>query len=257
MARFHLIQVDSVWEDSAATCAQLDRNFESEKPEAGSLVVMPELFDVGFTMNSARAVEHAETTKAWLATVAKRFSVHVIAGVARRGANGVENRAVFVDTNGNENGSFSKLHGFSLAGENKNYRAGEKPVVWEWNVDGRIVKIAPLICYDLRFPEVFRAALNLGAEAFIVIANWPSTRSEHWNALLKARAIENQALVVAVNRIGSDPTLSYVGESQLINPWGEVICKAGAYQTTLITTFDLSEVATARDRYPFVKDRRL
>lgn len=256
MARFHLIQLSSVWENARESCALLDRILESEKPVSGSLVVLPELFDVGFTMNAARAAEHSDETRNHLRKIAARFGIHLIAGVARRCGNVVENQAVFIDPAGNEIGRFTKLHGFSLAGEDRAYRSGERVVVWDWNIGGQTLRIAPLICYDLRFPEVFRQGIDLGAQAFVVIANWPSTRSDHWNTLLRARAIENQALVVAVNRIGSDPNSSYTGESQVIDPWGEVKARAGAYETHLVHDFDWSAVALMREQYPFVRDRR-
>ena len=256
MARFHLIQIDTVWENAQATCDALDRILESEKPVKDSLVVLPELFDVGFTMNAGCAVEHSEKTRDHLSNIAKRFGVHIIAGVARRCENFVENQAVFIDPSGSEIGRFTKLHGFSLSGEDRAYRSGDRVVIWDWKVGGESIRIAPFICYDLRFPEIFRKAIDLGAQAFVVIANWPSTRCEHWNVLLKARAIENQALVVAVNRIGSDPNLNYAGESQVIDPWGEVKAKADSYQTHLVHAFDSNVIASMRQCYPFVRDRR-
>lgn len=256
MARFHLIQISCAWENARATRTALDRILESERPAEGSLVVLPELFDVGFTMNAARAAEQSGETRSYLSTIARRFRVHVIAGVAGRCENFFENQAIFIEPAGSEIGSFTKLHGFSPAGEDRAYRSGDRVVVWDWNARGERLRVAPFICYDLRFPEIFRRAIDLGAEAFVVIANWPSTRSEHWNALLKARAIENQALVIGVNRIGSDPQLTYSGESQLIDPWGDVKARADAYQTQLVHDFDLTGIKSIRGRFPFLHDRR-
>ncbi|MBC8104772.1 MAG: carbon-nitrogen family hydrolase, partial [Cytophagales bacterium] len=139
------------------------------------------------------------------------------------------------------------------SGERDCYAAGDRPVVWEI----RGLRVAPLICYDLRFPEAFRDALDQGAEAFIVIASWPLARAHHWSALLRARAIENQAYVVGVNRVGIDPTpLTYPGRSVVIDPSGQVLAEGDDRELVLSAVLDRDLVARYRTELPFLADRR-
>ncbi len=111
---------------------------------------------------------------------------------------------------------------FRPGGESDHYAAGDDVVLFQWDR----FTVCTLICYDLRFPEIFRRAVRRGANLFIVMANWPQTRISHWTALLKARAIENQAYVAGVNRIGKDPMHAYSGGSLIIDPRGEVLADA-------------------------------
>ena len=126
------------------------------------------------------------------------------------------NEAVAFGPDGSETARYCKLHPFSYAGETDHYAPGAEVVTFDW--EG--ITVAPLICYDLRFPEAFRAAVRKGAELYAVIANWPEPREQHWAALLDARAIENQAYVLGVNRVGSDPNTAYAGRSRIIDPRG-------------------------------------
>src|SRR5204863_3694256 len=130
---------------------------------------------------------------------------------------------------------FAKLHPFSPAGEHEHFTPGQDIVLFDWHA----VKVAPLVCYDLRFPEIFRRAMLRGAQMLIVIANWPASRSEHWKTLLRARAIENQAYIVGVNRIGEDPNASYTGSSQIIDPAGVVLADAHDQRCVITAEIDL------------------
>ena len=141
---------------------------------------------------------------------------------------------------------------FAYAGEHEAYAPGEGPVVAE--VEG--VRVAPFVCYDLRFPELFRAVAPR-VDLLCVIANWPASRQAHWDALVRARAIENQCWVAAVNRIGQGGRLAYGGGSAAYDPWGEPVLAAGdadAAERALVFDVDAARAARVRAEYPFLKD---
>jgi predicted amidohydrolase len=114
--------------------------------------------------------------------------------------------------------------------------------------------VSPFICYDLRFPEAFRGAVRRGARAFVVIANWPAERHEHWDLLLRARAIENQAFVVGVNRCGSDPRHAYAGGSMIVDPQGGILARAGGEECVISADLDAASLMEYRERFPALGD---
>jgi predicted amidohydrolase len=144
------------------------------------------------------------------------------------------------------------MHPFSFAGETKHFESGEGITLFEWQG----FKVAPLVCYDLRFPELFRHAVSRGAELFVVIANWPQVREEHWLALLRARAIENQAFVFGVNRSGADPHAGYGGRSLALNPRGETIAEGSRQAEALVCNISKEELLAYRQAFPALADMR-
>jgi len=142
------------------------------------------------------------------------------------------------------------MHPFSLGGEGVHFAAGNDPMLFDWNG----VKVCPLICYDLRFPEVFRTAAVRGAEVFAVIANWPRARQHHWEILLKARAVENQAYVIGVNRVGRDPNLRYEGGSLVVDPRGKVIADGKTCEGVIRAEINRVELQEYRRRFPALQD---
>jgi predicted amidohydrolase len=118
------------------------------------------------------------------------------------------------------------------------------------------MRVCPFICYDLRFPELFRQGARHGAELFVVIANWPSMREDHWVTLLRARAIENQAYVAAANRCGKDPWLPYPGRSLIVDPHGAVLIDAGPAETAISADIDPANVRSWRNEFPILRDMR-
>lgn len=214
--RIVLLQHDLAWEDKTAN----QRAFTSlvaDSAEPGSLVVLPELCDVGFTMQAARAA--APSSLPWAQELAARHQVWLQAGLALREAGQVFNAACVIGPDGAVAAIYRKTFLFSYGTETEHYAAGPGPIV----VDIAGWKVAPFICYDLRFPEVWRHAALAGAELFTLSANWPARRHAHWAALVRARAIENQAFVACCNRVGHDPNLAYDGGSAVIDPLGEAI----------------------------------
>ncbi len=249
-----LVQLDIAWEDKRANHAKVRALLEKAKPPRGALVVLPEMFSTGFSMNAAEIAEgEARETERFLASAAKEFGVAMLGGVVTLGADGRgRNQAVAFGPDGAPLARYAKIHPFSYGEETKNYTGGTEIVLFEYAG----FKIAPFVCYDLRFPEVFRAAVKRGAQLFTVIANWPEPREAHWLALLKARAIENQAYVVGVNRCGRDPKLAYSGRSQVIGPKGDVPVDAGTAEGVTLAELDLAPLLEWRRAFPALADMK-
>ncbi|NQU09406.1 carbon-nitrogen family hydrolase, partial [bacterium] len=215
------VQLDSVWENKRANHDKVRRLLESARPEPSALVVLPEMFATGFSPTVAVTSDpvHGET-RTFLAETARVYGIHLLAGLVRTETDGrSRNEAILIDPRGGEVGGYAKMHLFSFANEHQHAVPGTAVQVWPCGG----FRLAPVVCYDLRFPELFRACLQQDAQVFAVIANWPTPRVEHWLTLLRARAIENQAYVIGVNRCGRDPNNEYPGRSQIIDPRGEVL----------------------------------
>lgn len=257
------LQLDIVWEYKPANHGKVRRLLSSANPLPGALVVLPEMFATGFSMNVHAVSDDDGTTQRFLADIAKEYRVNVLAGLARsiggprsvvaestggrdrvRPSSAYRNEAVLFDAKGREVAKYAKMHPFKLAGES--VEPGTEPVV----VDCAEFKLAPTVCYDLRFPELFRAGVKRGANLFAVIANWPTPRLDHWLTLLKARAIENQAYVIGVNRCGRDPGNEYPGRSQIISPCGEVQVNAGENESVMQAELNLPELLSYRQEFP-------
>ena len=246
------VQWDTAWEDKAANHANLAARLAAAPPAPDSLVVLPEMWATGFSMDVAAITETpARETESFMAALAEKHKVFLLGGVVTTGPGGLgRNEAVVFGPDGREAVRYAKMHPFSFGGETRHYGRGSSPTLWEWSG----IKVAPFICYDLRFPEVFRAAARRGAELFCVLANWPSARAEHWTTLLKARAIENQAFVLGVNRCGADPKLSYMGRSLLLGPRGETLADGGAAEGVISGSLDLPALRAYRREFPALGD---
>ncbi len=246
-------QLDSAWEDKAESCRRAQALLDAAHPPRGSLVVLPEMFGTGFSMN-VDATEEGDTKagERFLAEAAIGFGACVLGGVVRRAAPGALalNQAVAFGADGGEIARYSKIHPFSFAGEDRRFARGTGVVTFQWAG----FTAAPFVCYDLRFPEVFRAATLGGATVLVVIANWPAPREEHWLALLSARAIENQAYVVGVNRCGTDPHVAYPGRSRIVDPRGRVIAEGGERECTVEADLDLEAMLSYRREFPVLAD---
>lgn len=247
-------QPDTVWEDKETNFGRIRRLLDRPEVRPGALVVLPEMFATGFSMNvQAVAESAARETEAFLSGIAAELNVHLLAGLvtARPDGRG-QNEAVTFGPDGAEVARYSKLHPFTFAGEAEHYVAGDEVTLFEWGG----LTVAPFICYDLRFPEVFRAAAVMGAEMFAVLANWPAAREMHWTTLLRARAIENQAYVVGVNRCGRDPSQEYSGRSVIVEPRGEVVAEAGDDEGLTWADVKPEQVAAYRREFSALRDIR-
>ena len=248
-----LVQYPIAWEDKEANFARVRELLSgTDFPEGKGLIVLPELFADGFTMNSEAIAEpEGGSAESFLIRLAVDTSAHVIGGIARANASGLpSNCAVIASPSGEILCRYEKTHPFSLGGEGEHYRKGT--VVETIEIEDTL--ISPSVCYDLRFPEVYRIGAHCGAEVYVVIANWPEKRNEHWRTLLRARAIENQAFVIGVNRCGEDPNLSYLGSSMLVNHMGEIVAEAPNEPTVIEGELDLASLREWRENFPALRD---
>lgn len=248
------IQLDIVWEDKAATFARVRRLLERQRPQAGALLVLPEMFSTGFSMNVAKIQEGGErAAEAFLRSLAREFNVCVLGGVVNIGPDGRgRNQALAFATDGREVVRYDKMHPFTLGDEGNHYTGGDAVQVFDWEN----VSVAPFVCYDLRFPEVFRAAARRKAQLMAIIANWPLPRESHWVTLLQARAIENQAYVIGVNRCGTDPKYAYFGRSLIVDPHGKILADAGNDEDLVSADIDPQVVENWRRDFPALLDMK-
>ena len=247
------IQHDVVWEDRDATLAHLEPQLRAAAGSGARLVVLTEMFPTGFSTEPERVVEpEGGPTTEFLHTQAAELNIWLTGSVPTRPAGGGRpvNRLLLAGPGG-ELWLYDKIHPFSYSGEHEHYAAGTERVTFD--VDG--VRVTPFVCYDLRFADEFWAMAQ-GTDCYVVVANWPSSRRAHWQALLVARAIENQAYVVGVNRVGEGGGLHYVGDSRIIDPVGEILAAGAGGETILLADIDPDVVAETRKRYPFLADRR-
>ena len=249
-------QVDTVWQDKAASHARVTDLLDQAPLETGALVVLPEYFATSFSLDVATIAEGAQReSETFLAQTAKRLGVYLVGGVVNAGSGDPprgRNELVAFDSAGELVTRYCKLHPFSFGGEPEHYESGDSIASFTWQT----MTVAPFICYDLRFPEVFRQVVRRGVQLFVVIANWPAARREHWMALARARAIENQAYVVAVNRCGADPNYTYGGDSRIIDPQGEVLSDAGDRECVITAQVDPQVLVEYRKQFPALHDMR-
>lgn len=251
--RVAAVQHDIVWEDAGANIAALTSQV-AEAAEAGAdLVVFSEMFSTGFSTAAERIAEApGGPSTGFLADSAARHNLWAAGSLPERtpGFEQPTNRFVLAGPDG-ELHRYAKVHLFSYAKEDEHYSAGAERLT----VEVRGVRITPFVCYDLRFADMFWDAAA-GTDCYLVVANWPARRSEHWTTLLRARAIENQAYVVGVNRVGTDGYgVDYIGQSMVIDPLGTVLASADDTSATLMATVDPETVAEARARFPALADR--
>ena len=248
----HLVQINSVWEDRASNHAKARQLIANACPQPGSLIILPETFSTGFSMNlSVTAEPTSGQTEQFLREMAAQYQSCVVGGVVtsydeRRGMN----QALVIAPDGSILARYTKNHPFSLGGEDRVHLAGTEVSLFEWQG----LRIAPLICYDLRFPELARSAIRAGAEVLVFIAAWPVKRIQHWITLLQARAIENLAYVVGVNRCGTDPEFTYTGRSLVVDPHGLIIADAAEQERVISTQIDPAVLRDWRSQFPALRD---
>ena len=251
-----LLQLNSVWEDIRENHFRAAELISSAAAQGCDVAVLPEMFPTGTSSNTAITAEPANgPTDVFLSAVAKKHTMNIIAGFALQGKDQESkagNIAAVYNRQGDRVALYTKIHPFSPALANRSYEAGSAPVIF--TLEGAACGI--FICYDLRFPEAFRSIAKK-VQAIFVIANWPRARIEHWETLLKARAIENQCFVIGVNRTGVDGNgLYYSGCSQIIDPWGRVLCHGSEREPVVIKEFDPREADRYRAKYKFLNDMK-
>jgi predicted amidohydrolase len=259
--RIAAVQHDIVWEDREANFERLAPQVARAVGAGAQLVLLTETFSTGFSMTPGIGEPEDGPSAEFLRAQAAEHGVwtagtcpEIAADTGGEGGGSAElpyNSFVLAGPDGTVH-RYRKLHPFTHAGEHERFRAGEKPVTVE--IGG--LRTTPFICYDLRFGNVFWHAAP-ETDVYLVPANWPSPRRHHWQTLLVARAIENQAYVVGCNRVGTaaDGT-PHVGDSRIVSPMGELLATAAEVETIVVADVDAGEVAATRDRFRFLADRR-
>lgn len=243
-----LIQAPLVWENPIANRDYFEEKIKSVSDEI-DLVVLPEMFSTGFTMNPSEVWETMNgETISLLKNLAKAKNFAITGSLIIKENNRFYNRLIFVFPSG-EIKKYDKRHLFSLAGEEEVYKAGKEKLIVEylgW-------KICPLICYDLRFPVFARNVEDY--DLLIYVANWPTQRIQAWDILLKARAVENMTYTIGVNRIGKDANdYPHNGHSQVVDFFGNFIVKPQQSEGIFTATLDKNQMLEARKKFGFLND---
>lgn len=244
-----LIQAPLLWENPKQNRNYFENKINSIR-ENIDLIVLPEMFTSGFTMNPKAVAESMQgETVSWLQALAKMKNLAITGSLVIEENGNFYNRLVFVFPSG-EMRSYDKKHLFTLAGENKTYTSGTEKMLLEYQG----FKICSLICYDLRFPVFARNTEEY--DVLIYVANWPKPRINAWDALLKARAIENMCYTIGVNRIGEDPNKhDYPGHSQVIDYLGNYLIEPQENEGVFITTINKNTLEATRQKLGFLNDR--
>ncbi len=248
-----LFQYNPSWEDKKKNKDKILSLLKGKIPKS-DLIIFPEMTLTGFSMNTVKLAEEMEGKSfQFFSELAKEFSTPIIAGIIEKNENNFFNTLIHINSSGDLISYYRKIHPFSYSDEDKYYRDGDKPVVTE--IDDW--KIGLSICYDLRFPELFRFYAKERVDLIVNIANWPVTRIEHWRSLLKARAIENQCYIAGVNRIGNDPNAVYNGFSSVFDPMGIEIVSVENEEKVIVVELDKDYIIEVRGKFPFLEDIKL
>ena len=248
-----IIQADLRWEDRPANLMLLEQKIR-EIPGKPEVVLLPEMFSTGFSMNPELLAETMEgEAVSWMKRVSAEKKI-ILAGSLIISENGkFYNRLIWMLPTG-QMGIYDKRHRFAFAGEDEKYTAGSQRLIA--SVKGWKVNL--MVCYDLRFPVWARQQTNGSQpeyDVLIYVANWPEKRAHAWKTLLQARAIENQCYVVGVNRVGDDGNgIHYAGESMIIDPLGEILYQKKDEEDVHTITLDKSILTGIREKFPFWKD---
>ncbi len=247
--KISVIQSDLAWEDKSSNFRNL---IELISPlfNQTDVVILPEMFNTGFSMNPEQLCESPEAeTSSWMNDIALKGNFGVCGSYIVKEKNLYYNRWTFASPE-KQSWYYDKRHLFSIAGEDKIFSKGQNRLIFTF----RGVRISPYICYDLRFPAWSRNRNEY--DLMINSANWPESRISVWNTLLKARAIENQCYVAGANRIGTDGEgIKYCGDSMIVNPRGEIIKSANPYEEGSITEdISMRELSDFREKFPVYND---
>ncbi|MGD8204457.1 amidohydrolase [Pantoea sp. FN0305] len=246
--RVTLVQSDIVWENAEQNRRRMAEHIA--RAEASDVIILPEMFTTGFSMVPQGIAETMQgPSVSWMQERAAQAGCALVGSMIITEAGRFYNRLLWVRPDGTI-AHYDKKHLFSFASEDQEYTAGNAQLV----VEHRGWRIAPFICYDLRFP-LWSRNIDMRYDAALYIASWPEKRVAHWQALLTARAIENQSYVIGVNRVGEDGNqLRYNGHSMLIDPLGEVLIDEAEVESVRSATLSRQHLLDIRERMPFLQD---
>ena len=245
-----IIQSDLVWENPEQNRENFTKKIESIVEQV-DVIILPEMFTTGFTMNASAVAETMNgETVSWMQEIAAKTNAAITGSIIIQEESNYYNRLLFVEPSG-EMSIYNKRHTFTLVGEDKVYKAGTKKVI----VDYKDWKICPLVCYDLRFPVWARNVEDY--DVLLYVANWPKPRVSAWDALLKARAIENMSYCIGVNRVGIDGVNSeYSGHSAVYDVLGNQITSIEPNKEQIeIVTLEKKHISAYRNKLKFLNDR--
>lgn len=247
--KISLVQTALQWEDHEANRQNFTHLINGIKEET-DLIILPEMFATGFTMKPEPVAETMEgETVQWLKAMAIQKGCAITGSLVIKDEHGYYNRLIFVHPNGKIQ-TYNKRHLFTLAGEDKAYTQGDEKLIVEY----KGWKICPLVCYDLRFPAFSRNVEDY--DLLLYVANWPTPRVQAWDALLKARAIENMCYTAGVNRCGIDENgHNYPGHSQVLDCFGNELAKADADEHVITLSLNRDAMLEARKKFGFLNDR--
>ncbi len=249
-----LIQLDVRDGDPEANLARGEALVREAARRGSDIVVLPELWTVGYGFGEVArlASRLGEGAFARVAAWAREHRLWITGSFVEAWQGGFANSAPLFNPEGEIVGIYRKIHLFRLMDEHRLFRPGDAAPVF----DLPFGRAAIAICYDLRFPELFRRYGKQGVDLVLLPAEWPHPRLRHWRVLLQARAIENQYVVAACNRVGTSGETRFFGHSAVVSPWGERLVEAGEQEVVLTTDVDLEEVARVRAHIPVWDDRR-
>lgn len=244
-----LIQTSLIWENQLENRSHLAQKITGFMEDV-DLIVLPEMFSSGFTMNPKSVAEKMNgETVSWLQHLAKAKNCAITGSLVIEEKGNYFNRLVFVYPTGEVN-TYDKRHLFTLAGEDKFYTAGKEKLIVEY----KGFKICPLVCYDLRFPVFSRNTEDY--DLLVYVANWPKLRTNAWDILLKARAVENMCYTIGVNRIGTDDNNhEYIGHSQVVDFLGDYVLEPQEADAVFIVELDKEKLLETRSRLAFLNDK--
>ncbi len=248
-----LVQYSPVWEEPDRSIKKIDTLLESYKLEDIDLLIFPEMTLTGFTMNSKKFAEELDGKSfRYFIDLSRKTKTEIFAGLIESYDDKLYNSLIHFDSKGLVRIRYRKIHPFSNSGEDEKYSSSKLHVITKI---GKI-KFGLSICYDLRFPELYRIYGKEKVEVLINIANWPIDRITHWDKLLQARAIENLSYMIGVNRVGKDTSLQYNGHSTIVDPMGNVLAQSEKEEVILFQ-IDIDKVQETRNKLPFLNDIKL
>ena len=245
-----LVQYNPDWEDKKSNQRKILNLLDSFN-EKVSLLIFPELTLTGFTMKSEKFAEPLEEdTYNFFKDISLKHKTHIMAGMIENEKGNYFNTLLHIDKDGKLVCKYQKIHPFSFGGENRYYKSGNKPMITQIQE----FRIGLTICYDLRFPELYRFYGKDRVDVILNIANWPEQRIDHWYSLLKVRAIENQCFTIGVNRVGKGIGNRYTGCSSVFHPFGEEMVSVQDEEKIITAKILKSEIDKTRQKYPFLED---
>ncbi len=247
------IQMDCESGNVKANLIKAGKMLAKAREKGAMLAVLPELFNVGYKLDILKSLDYDFCgTTAEISKLSKELDIHIAAGVFEKCDGRYYNSVVVYNNNGELIEKYKKINLFSLSNEKEIFIPGNE--IKTFNI--KSFKFGILICYDIRFPELSRKYLNAGCSALIISSAFPFPRLEHWNTLLKARAIENQVYVIASNRVGKDGDMQFLGNSCVIDPWGNVLIKKDeTEEDVLVHDISTDEVERVRTFIPCIDDK--